>query len=130
MGACRRMTLPFRCRPRRSARLPGGGASGGDGPEEAVRLADGPGWRAARSWDVVIWLRTSPAATWNTRFGDDMPAYTAAVARAGIRAGGVAIDVGCGTGRALPALRRAVGPDGAGAAAELDGGHGMAAHRV
>jgi SAM-dependent methyltransferase len=149
----------------------------------AVRLADGPAWRAARetgtppSWDVVIWLRTpgagrpadgpgdlsedgengadivvdlydqdwpvirrvaaplaasgpwyvtetraffSPrAATWDTKFGDDMPAYAAAVARAGIRPGGVAIDVGCGTGRALPALRRAVGPDGAVIAADL-----------
>jgi len=59
------------------------------------------------------------AATWNTRFGDDMPAYTAAVARAGIPAGGVAIDIGCGTGRALPALRQAVGPDGAVIAADL-----------
>jgi SAM-dependent methyltransferase len=59
------------------------------------------------------------AATWNTRFGDDMPAYAAAVARAGVRAGGVVIDVGCGTGRALPALRQAVGPDGTVIAADL-----------
>jgi SAM-dependent methyltransferase len=155
--------------------------AGGDGGEGTVRLAEGPGWRAAQSldaacsWDVVIWAGApgspggldSPggqagedaadivvdmhdpewpvirrvagrlaargpwyltetraffscrAATWNTRFGDDMPAYAAAVARAGIRAGGVAIDVGCGTGRALPALRQAVGPDGAVIAADL-----------
>jgi SAM-dependent methyltransferase len=59
------------------------------------------------------------AATWNTRFGDDMPAYAAAVARAGLPRGGVVIDVGCGTGRALPALRRAVGPDGFVIAADL-----------
>jgi ubiquinone/menaquinone biosynthesis C-methylase UbiE len=59
------------------------------------------------------------AATWDTRFGDDMPAYAAAVARAGIRHGGVVVDVGCGTGRALPALRKAVGPDGAVIAADL-----------
>ncbi len=59
------------------------------------------------------------AATWDTKFGDDMPAYTAAVARAGIRRGGVVVDVGCGTGRALPALRQAVGPDGAVIAADL-----------
>src|SRR5271165_1112809 len=26
-----------------------------------VVLADGPDWRAARAWDVVIWLRTDPA---------------------------------------------------------------------
>jgi ubiquinone/menaquinone biosynthesis C-methylase UbiE len=59
------------------------------------------------------------AATWDTRFSDDMPAYTAAVARAGIRPGGVVVDVGCGTGRALAALRQAVGPDGSVIAADL-----------
>jgi 2-polyprenyl-3-methyl-5-hydroxy-6-metoxy-1,4-benzoquinol methylase len=52
------------------------------------------------------------AATWNAKFGDDLPAYRAAVAEAGIRRGGVVIDAGCGTGRALPPLREAVGPDG------------------
>src|SRR5579863_10148056 len=52
------------------------------------------------------------AATWDTKFGDDLPAYRAAVARAGIRRDGVAVDVGCGTGRALPPLRAAVGPGG------------------
>jgi ubiquinone/menaquinone biosynthesis C-methylase UbiE len=61
----------------------------------------------------------SRAATWDTRFGDDMPAYNAAVARAGIPCGGVVVDVGCGTGRALPALRQAVGPDGTVIAADL-----------
>jgi SAM-dependent methyltransferase len=52
------------------------------------------------------------AATWDTKFGDDLPAYCAAVAEAGIRRGGVVVDVGCGTGRALPPLRMAVGPSG------------------
>ncbi|MEV4755939.1 class I SAM-dependent methyltransferase [Micromonospora sp. NPDC049559] len=52
------------------------------------------------------------AATWDTKFGDDLPAYTAAVVEARLPPGGVAVDVGCGTGRALPALRRAVGPTG------------------
>ncbi|MGD0702371.1 MAG: class I SAM-dependent methyltransferase [Trebonia sp.] len=52
------------------------------------------------------------AATWDAKFGDDLPAYRAAVAEAGIRPGGVAIDVGCGTGRALSPLREAVGPAG------------------
>src|SRR5262245_9423129 len=52
------------------------------------------------------------AATWDTKFGHDMPVYAAAIAEAGIRRGGIAVDVGCGTGRALPALRNAVGPDG------------------
>jgi SAM-dependent methyltransferase len=53
------------------------------------------------------------AATWDKKFGDDLPAYCAAVAEAGIRRSGVAIDIGCGTGRALPPLREAVGPAGA-----------------
>lgn len=52
------------------------------------------------------------AATWDAKFGDDLPAYCAAVAEAGIRHSGVVIDVGCGTGRALPPLREAVGPAG------------------
>jgi SAM-dependent methyltransferase len=52
------------------------------------------------------------AATWDTKFGDDLPAYAAAVAQAGIPRGGAVVDVGCGTGRALPALRQAVGPHG------------------
>jgi len=52
------------------------------------------------------------AATWDTKFGDDLPAYAAAVAEAGLPRGGVVVDVGCGTGRALPALRQAVGPGG------------------
>jgi len=59
------------------------------------------------------------AATWDTKFGDDLPSYAAAVAEAGIRAGGMVIDVGCGTGRALPPLRQAVGPAGAVIAVDL-----------
>ena len=52
------------------------------------------------------------AASWDSKFGDDLPAYCAAVAEAGIRRSGIVIDVGCGTGRALPPLREAVGPAG------------------
>jgi SAM-dependent methyltransferase len=52
------------------------------------------------------------AATWEERFPDDDPAYAAAVAELGLRAGQTALDVGCGTGRALPHLRGAVGPGG------------------
>lgn len=52
------------------------------------------------------------AATWDTKFGDDMPAYAAAVAESRIPPGATAADIGCGTGRALPALRDAVGPAG------------------
>ncbi len=150
-----------------SSRLPAAGA-GGDAGAEAVRLADGPGWRSSRHWDVVIVVRTAPtpaargggsrqdgesgaaivvdmddpgwpvirrvavplaghgrwyltetraffaarAATWDTKFGDDMAAYAAAIAEAAIRRDGAVVDVGCGTGRALPALRQAVGPRG------------------
>ena len=61
----------------------------------------------------------SRAATWDSKFGDDLPAYCAAVAEAGIRRGGVAVDVGCGTGRALPPLREAVGPAGSVIAVDL-----------
>jgi SAM-dependent methyltransferase len=53
------------------------------------------------------------AAGWDTKFGDDLPAYTAAVARGGYAGGATVADIGCGTGRALPALREQVGPTGA-----------------
>ncbi|WP_242889579.1 class I SAM-dependent methyltransferase [Actinomadura litoris] len=52
------------------------------------------------------------AATWDARFGDDMPAYAAAVGEAAVRPGATVLDAGCGTGRALPALRAAAGPTG------------------
>ncbi|MGS2586057.1 class I SAM-dependent methyltransferase [Streptomyces hebeiensis] len=52
------------------------------------------------------------AAGWDTRFPDDGPAYAAAVAALGLRPGDAVLDAGCGTGRALPALREAVGPRG------------------
>jgi SAM-dependent methyltransferase len=52
------------------------------------------------------------AATWDERFPDDGPSYAAAVAELAPPVGGVAVDIGCGTGRALPYLRAAVGPRG------------------
>jgi SAM-dependent methyltransferase len=52
------------------------------------------------------------AASWDTKFGDDLPAYATAVTEAAIPTGATVVDVGCGTGRALPALRHAVGPAG------------------
>jgi SAM-dependent methyltransferase len=54
------------------------------------------------------------AAGWEDRFPDDGPAYAVAVAALELRAGQVALDAACGTGRALPPLRSAVGPAGAG----------------
>ncbi|MFI0989078.1 class I SAM-dependent methyltransferase [Streptomyces exfoliatus] len=55
----------------------------------------------------------SRAAEWDTRFPDDGPAYAAAVGELGLRPGDAVLDAGCGTGRALPPLRAAVGPSGA-----------------
>jgi SAM-dependent methyltransferase len=52
------------------------------------------------------------AADWDTRFPDDGPVYAAAVTELGLREGDRVLDAGCGTGRALPPLRNAVGPSG------------------
>ncbi|MEV0177124.1 class I SAM-dependent methyltransferase [Streptomyces sp. NPDC050803] len=62
---------------------------------------------------------TARAADWDSRFPDDGPAYEAAVADLGLRAGGRVLDAGCGTGRALPPLRAAVGPTGVVIGADL-----------
>lgn len=59
------------------------------------------------------------AADWDTRFPDDGPAYAAAVADLGLSPGDAVLDAGCGTGRALPALRAAVGPAGTVVGADL-----------
>lgn len=62
---------------------------------------------------------TARAADWDSRFPDDGPAYAAAVADLGLREGDRVLDAGCGTGRALPPLRAAVGPSGVVVGADL-----------
>ncbi|MBL7260115.1 class I SAM-dependent methyltransferase [Paractinoplanes lichenicola] len=93
----------------------------GEGCDVVVDLHD-PGWPVLREMNAALlpaegWYRTESraffairAATWDVKFGADLPAYADAVAEAALAPGGVAVDVGCGTGRALPALRAATGP--------------------
>ncbi|UWP81410.1 class I SAM-dependent methyltransferase [Dactylosporangium fulvum] len=98
--------------------------SRGESADVVVDLQD-PEWPVVRHVDTRLadvhrWYVTesraffgAKAATWDAKFGADLPAYAAAVERAGLPEGGTVADVGCGTGRALPALRAAVGPAGA-----------------
>ena len=72
------------------------------------RLADPEHWYLTESRAFF----GARAAGWDVKFGDDLPAYAMAVAAAGACPGELALDVGCGTGRALPALAAAVGPAG------------------
>ncbi|GHH72111.1 methyltransferase [Streptomyces sulfonofaciens] len=62
---------------------------------------------------------TARAADWDAKFPDDGPAYRAAAAELGLRPGDRVLDAGCGTGRALPALRGEVGADGVVLGADL-----------
>lgn len=62
---------------------------------------------------------TARAADWDAKFPDDGPAYAAAVTEMGLREGDRVLDAGCGTGRALPPLRAAVGASGVVLGADL-----------
>ncbi|MFF1459539.1 class I SAM-dependent methyltransferase [Streptomyces sp. NPDC058330] len=59
------------------------------------------------------------AAGWDNRFPGDGPAFAAAVSALGLRPGDAVLDIGCGAGRALPALRAAVGAGGTVLGADL-----------
>jgi SAM-dependent methyltransferase len=52
------------------------------------------------------------AAGWEDRFPGDEPQFQRAIDELGVPTGGRTLDVGCGTGRALPLLRAAVGARG------------------
>lgn len=68
---------------------------------------------AARSGHTATRTFFTPRAeAWERRFAADGPRYEAAVARMRLRPGQHALDLGCGTGRALPVLRAAVGDTG------------------
>ncbi|WP_411083366.1 class I SAM-dependent methyltransferase [Streptomyces sp. cmx-18-6] len=67
----------------------------------------------------VLDFFTPRAADWDSRFPDDGPAYAAAAGLLGLRPGDAVLDAGCGTGRALPALRAVVGPRGTVLGADL-----------
>lgn len=67
----------------------------------------------------VLDFFTPRAAGWDSRFPDDGPAYATAAGMLGLRPGDAVLDAGCGTGRALPALRAAVGPRGTVLGADL-----------
>ncbi|MCU7821863.1 class I SAM-dependent methyltransferase [Kitasatospora sp. DSM 101779] len=52
------------------------------------------------------------AGGWDAKFPDDGPRYAAAIAELAPGEGAFVVDAGCGTGRALPLLREAVGSRG------------------
>lgn len=95
----------------------------GDDAHAVIDLHD-PGWPVLRHVEPWLlpgdwWYRSESqaffaarAATWDVKFGDDMPAYAAAIRASGLVTGAVVADVGCGTGRAFPAIREAIGPYG------------------
>lgn len=62
---------------------------------------------------------TSRAADWDGKFPEDGPRFRAAVEELGLRPGDRVLDAGCGTGRALPALRDVVGAEGVVLGADL-----------
>ncbi|MEU2160188.1 class I SAM-dependent methyltransferase [Streptomyces sp. NPDC019208] len=59
------------------------------------------------------------AADWDVRFPDDGPAFATGVSALDLASGDAVLDAGCGTGRALPLLREAVGPSGTVVGADL-----------
>ncbi len=52
------------------------------------------------------------AAHWEEKYADDAPRYERAVQEMRLPIGATVLDLGCGTGRAMPALQVAVGAQG------------------
>src|SRR5262249_39618486 len=75
-----------------------------------------PGLEAASGPDLHVWGTQAflgpRAARWARRFTDEVAEFGYVVETLGLPSGGVALDVGCGTGRAVPLLREAVGDAG------------------
>ncbi|MER6996158.1 methyltransferase domain-containing protein [Streptomyces sp. NPDC000410] len=89
---------------------PTGPALGPWGEELLGRFAALVATRAEHTTTRAFFTRRADA--WEERFAYQTPAYEAAVSRLGLAPGGRAVDLGCGTGRAMPALRAQVGPSG------------------
>ncbi|MEV7618348.1 methyltransferase domain-containing protein [Streptomyces sp. NPDC089799] len=89
---------------------PAGAALGPWGEEILGRFAALVNARAEHTTTRAFFTRRADA--WEQRFAYQTPAYEAAVARMRTTPGGLALDLGCGTGRAMPALRSQVGPRG------------------
>lgn len=68
------------------------------------------------------------AAEWEARTAKDVPQIERAVAECAHRPGATVLDLGCGTGRAVPPLRRAVGPAGVIVAVDVTSEMVQAAH--
>src|SRR5438876_10107232 len=90
-------------------RLPPAGPNRPDYPHRAARSRSRVTTKSLRETQAFFAMR---AAGWEERFPDDEPRYEQAVRALAPPAGGRVLDVGCGTGRAIPFLRRAIGPDG------------------
>ncbi|MET8158412.1 methyltransferase domain-containing protein [Sphaerisporangium sp. NPDC005289] len=96
----------------------GGQTSGGGecGPEASGGVKRGPhapeDASSARTPEETRAFFASRAAGWEEKFPDDDPAFAAAVGAMGLAEGDVVLDAGCGTARAFPPLRAAVGPAG------------------
>jgi SAM-dependent methyltransferase len=76
------------------------------------------GWQSSSTESTRAFF-SARAARWEEKFPDDGPAFAAAIAELAPAEGATVLDAGCGTGRALPLLREAVGTTGTVIGADL-----------